>query len=129
MPPGFFARLFRPQNRAKNLLFGSIFELSIDDLHFVSYPVQPSAGPRGRRSDISAFNVVFVLEKRLQGEGQCAWPGSAGGRTNAPHELPGVARGVSQGLSGRRVHGIDGIVHGMTSEGPFPGPFPGPFQV
>ena len=59
MPPAFFARMFRP----KNTLCGAIFELSIEDLHFVSHPVQPSLGPRGRQSDIGAFNVVFVLEK------------------------------------------------------------------
>ena len=49
-----FARLFRPSAA----LCGKIFELTIDDFHFISNPVQTEGG------NITLFNLVFILESQ-----------------------------------------------------------------
>lgn len=61
LSPSLLAKLFRP----KSALCNQSFELSMDDLRFVSHPVLVPAGPtRPRQSETSMFNVIFALEKK-----------------------------------------------------------------
>lgn len=51
-----FARLFRPSAT----LCGKIFELTIDEFHFISNPVQTDGG------NITLFNLVLIVESQAK---------------------------------------------------------------